>query len=802
MPLSPEQLYRHCDLSKVDFSTTDDFTSLTHLIGQQRALEAINFGVGMQHEGYNLYVSGSIGVGKQTLIDQVVGAQALERPTPSDWCYVQNFAKPYQPIVLQLAAGKGSRLKKDMQVLIELLLEAIPSTFQGEAYQKRLDQIRDDYQTKEAAGLSELAERTKADGVMLFRTPQGFTLGPMQDGKPLGPKEFAQLPEERQKELQEKVEKYNDELKNTLQAIPRLQEEGRQQIKELNMEFAHFTIDPLIERLAKNWHEDKEVMSYIAAVHENIVENFEDFFKKDNEDNHLPKHKLVSQPEFLPYQVNVLVDNAEQNGAPIYYENNPTHQNLIGRIENIAMFGMLSTNFTLIKPGALHKANGGFLVLDALKLIRSPYSYDVLKRVLRTRQLRIESLQELLSLTTTTSLEPQPIPLDVKIILYGERMLFYMLNHYDPEFSQLFKVNADFNEEMFHNEESVQLYCQLIATLLQHNKLKAMDKSAVSATIEHNARMVSDAEKLSLNMTQLSDLLSEADYWARQQGDELISDSHVQQAINSRLYRSDQIRERLHESIDRDIILIDTEGEKTGQVNGLSIIQLGENLYGKPSRITATARLGNGKLIDIERETELGGSIHSKGVMILGAYIANRYAREIPLSLSATLVFEQSYGMVDGDSASAAELCTLLSAIADVPLTQTLAITGSVNQHGQIQAIGGVNEKIEGFFDICVNKGLKPGQGVVIPKANVQHLMLRQDVIAAVKRGEFSVHTVSHIDELLQLLSGTPAGELQNNGEFTTGSFNHRVQQRLSDWEKLNRKRDKHQYGDDHGKRH
>ncbi len=786
-PLSPDALYHHCDLSLLSFTDSSELPPLDALPGQERAREAIDFGVGMAHPGYNLFVTGALGVGKHSLVTRLVGERAAAATKPGDCCYVHDFEQPARPRSLSLPGGDGRRLQREMQTLVEQLLDVVPATFQGEDYQNRLQEIHDELQSREKQGMEELVEKARGQGIALLRTPMGFTLGPMQDGKLLGPEEFNKLPEARRHEIERVVEGLNEELRQLLQRMPRLQEENRSRIKALNREFAHVAVDPLLQGLQQRWQEHTGVLAWLESLHEHLLENLEAFFRNAEKDGNTTPSRLALEPEYREYRVNVLVDHGETEGAPLIYEDNPTFQNLIGRIEHQAQFGMLTTDFTLIRPGALHRANGGYLILDARKLLTNPFAWEGLKRALRAGELRIESLEDVLSLTRTTSLEPEPVPLDVKVVLCGERMLYLLLQEYDPEFSQLFKVQADFSEELTRAPQQVALYARLIADIARREQLPPLDRDGVARVIEHSSRMVDDAQKLSLNVMRLTDLLRESAYWARDGGNGQVRAADVRRALERRRYRHGQVREQLREQVARELVMIATTGESIGQANGLAVFRVGEEWFGRPGRISATARVGGRGVVDIERETRLGGPIHSKGVLILGSYIAQRFARDLPLSVSASLVFEQSYGMVDGDSASAVELCVLLSAIGGLPLAQRFAVTGSVNQHGAIQAIGGVNEKIEGYFDVCVDRGLDGGQGVIIPAANTQHLMLREDVVEAVREGRFTVHAVRHIDELLALLTGLPAGEADASGRFPEGSANAAVQQQLERWHSVQR---------------
>lgn len=783
-PLASDQLYRRCDpLIFTDLAFDPQYATPceTPTLGQERVLESLRFGVGMAHDGYNIFVTGSTGVGKHQLIERVISEHANTMPTPLDWCYVHNFQQPHQPATLSLPPGQGQRLKSDMAQMVERLLEAVPETFQAEDYQKRLREIREEYEEREQRIIEELGERARQRDISLLRTPMGFTLGPMKDGRLLGPKEFEKLPDDERAAIEAAVTELNEELRNTLESLPRLQEEGREKVRELNREFARLAVGPVLEWLKGKWSDYSEVLEYLKAVREHVLENLRAFVPEESSDQKASLARMMQGPEFLEYQVNVLVDNGECEGAPVVYEDNPTFHAVTGRVEHMAQMGMLTTNFTLIKPGALHRANGGHLILDVRRLLSNPFAWEGLKRALRARELRIESLQDVLSLASTISLDPEAIPLNVKVVLYGERMLYFLLKEYDPEFRQLFKVQADFHEDLPWRDENLPLYGQMLCALTRQHELLSLTREGIAACIEHSARHIQDNKKLSLNLSRLADLLREADYWAKQAGAQQIDSVHVREAILRRRYRHGQVREQMLEQVERAIVLIDVKRMVVGQANGLAVFRMGDEWFGRPSRISATARPGGRGVLDVERETELGGSIHSKGVLIITSLLSSRFARDLPISLGASLVFEQSYGPVDGDSASAIEYCTLLSAIGDVPLKQSLAVTGSINQHGEIQAIGGVNDKIEGFFDVCRQAGLE-GQGVVIPQANTQHLMLNQDVITACEAGEFHIYAVSRVEELMELLSGLPAGELDEKGRYPADSFNGRVQARFDHW--------------------
>lgn len=784
-PLAPHQLYRRCNperLAGFDFDpTVDETCAALPTLGQERVLESLQFGVGMAHHGYNIFVTGSPGVGKHQLIERVIGDHASAVPTPRDWCYVYNFVQAHKPSVLELPAGRGQYLRDDMAEMVERLLATVPETFQTEDYQKRLREIREEYEEREQSIMEALAEKARQRDISLLRTPMGFTLGPMKEGRLLGPKEYEKLPEEERTAIEAAVVELNDELRDTLENLPRLQEEGRERMRELNREFAQLAVNPVLDWLNGRWREEPKVREYLTAVRGHILENLRAFVPEEGNGQKISLVQMMQGPQFLEYQVNVLVDNGECKGAPVVYEDNPTFQAINGRVEHVAHMGTLTTNFTLIKPGALHRANGGYLILDVRRLLSNPYAWEALKRALRARELRIESLQDVLSLTSTISLEPEPIPLDVKVVLYGERLFYFLLKEYDPEFGQLFKVQADFHEDLSWTDDNLPRYGQLLCSLAGHHGLQPLTPEGMAACVEYSARHLQDSHRLSLNISSLADVLREADYWARQEGAQSIDRQHVNEAVARRRYRHGQVREQMLEQIGRDIVLIDTAGEVVGQANGLAVFRIGDEWFGRPSRISATARPGGRGVLDVERETALGGAIHSKGVFIITSLLSSRFARDLPVTLGASLVFEQSYGPVDGDSASALEYCVLLSAIGQVPLKQSLAVTGSINQQGAIQAIGGVNDKIEGFFDVCRQAGLA-GQGVVIPQANAQHLMLRDEVVAACEAGRFHIYAVSRVEELMELLSGLPAGEPDSDGRYPEGSFNGKVQARFDHW--------------------
>ncbi|HEY6096317.1 MAG TPA: AAA family ATPase [Gallionellaceae bacterium] len=779
-PLAPEQLYRHCDISNFEFDTTSELEDLTEIIGQVRAIDAAQFGIGMSLQGYNLYVMGPSGSGKRTMIRQLLEQQVAEEVRPFDWCYVNNFEQPHKPHAIGLPAGMGTKLRSDMQQLVDELRVTIPAVFEGDEYRRRLGQINDEHSAQQGKAFEEVNEEAHKRNIALLRTPNGFSFAPARESEVISPEEFEKLPEEDQSRIENDIVMLQEMLEKVIRQVPRWRRERQERVAKLKEEAVQFAIGHMMDALREEYAAFPAVTTYLDEVQKNIVASMDEF-RGEKEEPSSPAAMLMAaeKGDFTRFRVNVLVDHGDSEIAPIVDEEHPTHQNLIGRVEHVSQFGALVTNFTLIKPGALHLANGGYLLLDALKLLSQPFSWEALKRALSTREIRIESLGQMYSLVSTVSLEPEPIPLSVKIVLIGDRMLYYLLAEYDPEFAELFKVSADFEDEVERNEENNLLYARLVATMVRRDGLRPFDRHAVARVIEHCARRADDAEKLSTHMESMADLVREADFRARQAKRKAVALQDVERAIEAQIHRADRVKTRSHEAILRGILHIDTAGEQVGQINALSVFQLGGFAFGEPSRITASTRLGSGVLIDIQREVKLGGPIHSKGVLILSSFLASRYASEQQLSLSASLVFEQTYGAVEGDSASMAELCALLSSLANAPIRQSLAITGSVDQFGRAQAIGAVNEKIEGFFDICSTRGLDGRHGVLIPATNVMHLMLRRDVIDAVTEGKFNIYPIETVDQALELLTGVEAGEADAQGIYPADSINRRVADRL-----------------------
>ena len=785
-PIPVDLLYRTCDETQFPFNTTAELEDPLVLAGQERVLGALRFGLGIRRKGYNLFALGPDGLGKHDAVRRFIDQTAAREKAPSDWAYVNNFSAPNKPAALELLPGTGCLLKEGMKRFIEDLRLMIPALFESEEYQNRKQIIDAEFREKQETAFEDLRGKAEAEGIALLRTPAGFAFAPQHDGEVLKPDEFNKLPEAERKHIESTIQALQKDLAEIIERIPAREKEYRQSLQKLNREAAGSVVSRALRDLRQAFELNARVLAWIDEAASDIVQHIEIFVAT-------PETAQAPGDPFRRYEVNVIVDNKSGapasgesgfigGGAPIIYEDHPTLANLIGRVEYLPQMGALLTDFMLIKGGALHRANGGYLLVDALKLLREPLAWEALKRALRRTNIVIESPGEFLNLVSTVTLEPDPIPLDVKVVLFGDRYLYHLLAGADPDFPELFKVAADFDDEMDRDADNDLLYARLLARTCRTENLLPLDRSGVARMIERASRLADDAEKLTTVMQPIRDLLHEADYIARQSAAPVIGAAQIEMAVEAQIERADRMRERMLEMITREIVMVDTEGEKIGQINGLSVLSLGSVSFGRPSRITARVRMGLGgsRVMDIEREVDLGGPIHSKGVLILSGYLSAQFLPEIPMSMSASLVFEQSYGGVDGDSASSAELYALISALAEAPIAQGFAVTGSVNQLGEVQAIGGVNEKIEGFFDICQRRGLTGEQGVLIPAANLKHLMLRQDVIDAVERGMFQVYPIEHVEEGIELLTGIAAGKRGEDGKFAEGTVFARAEARLA----------------------
>jgi lon-related putative ATP-dependent protease len=786
--LSPEQLRRTFDPGTLGVDTTEHVKPSRGIVGQKRAVSALRFGLGIQEIGFNIFVAGPAGIGKMTAVQGFLEELARRKKTPGDWCYVNNFDDAYLPSAYRLPAGLGRQLQQDVKSLIDHVRREIPKAFESEEYSSRRDEIVKALDSTRSQVMERLGARAAELGFALQASPFGMMMIPVRDGQPIGDQEFQALPPTAREEIQRGRETLEEELKAGMKQIRELERGVKEKVEQLDKQVALYILGGLIDDLSEKYRDLPEIADHLKAVQKDILENIE-MFKGSPSPPAATSAEAVSgavawsqELPFSKYQVNVLVDNGKQEGAPVVVELNPSYANLFGRVEKEPHFGALYTDFTMIKAGSLHRANGGYLVLPVGDVLRNPLSWDGLKRALRTREIGIEEPAERLGFLATKTVRPQPIPLDVKVVLIGSPVLFTLLQAYDEEFSELFKVKADFDTRMNRDRANIREFLAVVCSLCSKEELKHLEAAAVAKLLEHASRLAEDREKLSTHFGALADIIREADYWALQEGTRYIGEAHVRAALDNRVYRSNLVQERIQEMIARGTLLIDTAGQAVGQVNGLSLINLGDYLFGKPSRITTSVGPGREGIIDIEREVKLGGPIHSKGVLILSGYLAQEYAHDKPLTLAARLVFEQSYEGVEGDSASSAELFALLSALSGLPVKQGIAVTGSLNQAGEIQAIGGVNQKVEGFFDVCRAKGLRGDQGVIIPQSNVPNLMLREDLVEAVRSKKFHIWPAKTISEGIEILTGVPAGKRRPNGQFPEGTVAYRVDRRLREF--------------------
>ena len=792
-------LRKGCNVNQLDFESTEEISDLITILGQDRLNSAIEFGTTIDQKGYNIFALGPNETDKRSHIQEFLERHSNGQEVPDDLCYVNNFDDKYKPKALKLPSGKGNELKEQMEKLIEDLPPTLTAAFETEEYENRRQSLQDEVQDLQDQTFEDLQEEANEKGLALLRTPAGFTFAPLKEDEDdlMSEEEVRNLPAEEREELEEKTKELQQKLQQIVRKMPSTKRKMRKKKKELDKEVATYAIKELFDEIRDKFSDLDDVQDFLDDVEVDIVENVQSIMKNENKGNNGQGGNKLAQmlggkqqmqggatgtsenPILDRYRINVVVDNSDTEGAPVIYNENPNYKNLIGRVEYKSRMGALTTDFNLIKAGDLHKANGGYLILDARQVLLEPFAWEGLKRTLKSGNLKIESLGKSYSMISTVSLEPDAIDLDVKVVMLGERMLYYLLCEYDPDFQKLFKVEADFEDEIDRNEDNQARFTKFLAGIIDEHDLRHFNQEAVARVIEQGSRMVDDREKLTTKTEEIQDLLMESDHWAKENNNDVVTFEDVEKAIDQKIYRSARIRDKIQEIIDRDTIFIDTEGEKVGQVNGLSVAKIGNLTFGRPNRITARVQVGKGEIINIEREVDMSGPIHSKGVMILKGFLGERYAKERPLSMSASLVFEQSYANIDGDSASAAELFALLSSIGEIPLKQSFSITGSVNQHGQIQPIGGVNEKIEGYFDVCKKRRLTGEQGVLIPKANEKNLMLRTDILEAVEDDKFHIYSIEHIDEGIELLTGKDVGKVQDDGSFPEDTVNHIIMSKL-----------------------
>lgn len=783
--LSPDELTFVCDPGQFEFETTAELPDLARIIGQDRAVRAIDFGVDIQSYGFNIYAMGSAGTGKTTTVQTFLNRRANQEPVPDDWCYVNNFLDPKRPRAIQLPAGYGNQLRDDMVEFISDLRRNIPAAFDSEDYQQRAQVIVRGIEQERSTRLKELEAAVNQRGFALAQTAMGLLVAPVVDGQMLSPEKYAQLPEDTRQQFETQRQELQHELEDAMREVRELEKQIKGKVRNLDREVAGFVVGDCKHELVEKYASFEEVIEYLEEVQEDIVENIADFRQEAESDRTNEAEpgppQIIRKPldPFNRYQVNVIVDHSRSEGAPIVYSTNPTYRSLVGRIEQEVHFGMLTTNFKHIQAGCLHQANGGYLVVNARDLLTFPFSWNGLKRAIKNQEIRIEMMDEALPITATSALEPEPIPFNAKVILIGDIGTYYMLYSLDEDFRKLFKVRADFGYTMDRTPEAMQNYTEFITSIVRADKLLPFDRTAVAKVVEFGARIAEDKEKLAARFVDVVEVIQESSHWASENGNQIVTDADVDQALEERRYRARHLEERLQERVLEGTIRIQTEGKAVGQVNGLSVLRMADYEFGMPSRISAQTYMGRGGVVAIDREAHLTGDIHDKGVLILQGYLGGKYAQKKALSMAASLTFEQNYEHIEGDSASSTELYALMSSLSGLPIRQDLAVTGSVDQQGRVQAIGGATFKIEGFFEICKARGLTGTQGVLIPASNVRNLVLDRSVVEAVKEGKFHIYAVETIDEGIQLLTGVPAGEADEEGNYPEGTVNYLVQKRL-----------------------
>ncbi|MBL8344243.1 MAG: AAA family ATPase [Rubrivivax sp.] len=812
--LTPAELCRRCDPAALEsLAASGDEPAATAsplapgtgkasaegaatIVGQQRAYEAVAYAIAMPHEGHHLFVMGPPGVGKHTLVRHAIEAHVARNGVERfDWAYVNHFAQPHQPRVLRLPRGRAGALRQHMRALADDLRTMIPATFESEEYATAVERLNTEYKERAEQAVLAVGEQAQAQGLVMVRTPVGLSFAPRKpasagsaggktaDGDTVyTPEEFAALPEAERTRLQQALQAAQEQLVRALRGTVRLRKEHADKLRALNRSMTLVAVEHAVDEVKDDYADLPEVLAYLEAVRDDVIDKADRFRSPPGDEASAGETTAVAEIDLSAYEVNALVDAAGNDGAPIVTVDHPTHQQLIGRVDHLARMGTLLTDYRLVKPGALHRANGGYLLIDAAKLLVQPFAWDALKRALMRHEIRIESMAEMVSLVTTVQLEPMPIPLSVKVVLFGEREIGELLQEFDPDFGRLFRVVADFSDDLPRADGVQRELVQSIVAQGAALSLLPPSAGALARLVDHGARLAGDAQRLSASVQRLLDVLTEADHRAREATRTRIEATDVDSAVAARRRRASRIDERLREEVGRGMLMIATTGERVGQINGLMVYESGGETFGEPVRISATTRLGDGEVIDIQRETHMGGPVHAKGVLILTSFLGARYSRFRAHAIFASLVFEQTYGIVEGDSASLAELLALLSSIADVPLKQSLAVTGSINQFGDVQPIGGVNEKIEGFFDVCAARGLDGTHGIVMPEANVAQLMLREDIVAAVAAGRFTIHAVRHVDEAIEVLTGVAAGEAHAPHADTV---NGRIVARLREYARL-----------------
>ncbi|MCL4498756.1 MAG: AAA family ATPase [Chloroflexi bacterium] len=780
--LQPAQLRRVCDPSEVPPASSSEVPPLTGPAGQERAARSIEFALGLKAQGFNLFVAGPAGTGRDQILLRFVKEFAAREPVPRDWVYVYNFSDQDRPLAISLPPSLGKTFAQDMADFIDHAQEEIPRAFESEEYEKRKSELLQRFEHRKDEDLAKLQRDAESRGFMVQVTQSGIMTIPIIRDRPMTKDEFDLLPDDKREAIQEKSDVLQAEVNELLREVRQMEKQAREEVQTLDKEIVLFAVGHLLDRPLHVAREHNQVVEHLTRVEEDIADHVDDY-KAAQKPAAIPGFEfLARKPSFDRYKVNLFVNNEDCKGAPVVLELNPSYYNLFGKLEYKAEMGGMSTDFSMLKPGAIHRANGGYLILHALDVLLNPLSWDALKRTIRGREARIENIGEQYRAVPAATLKPEPIPVTGKVVLIGDLNLYSLLYHYDPEFRKLFKVKADFNIDMDRNHEHVEQYLGWLSRTIQEVGLKPFTREGMAKVVEYGSWLAGDQEKLSTRFLEVGDLVVESSYWASVEGVEEVSASHVKRAVDEKTYRSNMIEERIREMIEEGTIFIATEGSVAGQINGLSVSQIGDYMFGQPNRITCRVRPGKKGVVDIQRETKMSGPIHQKGVFTLAGYLEGKFAADVPLSLDASLSFEQLYSGVEGDSASSTELYALISALAEVPISQQVAVTGSVNQQGEVQPIGGVNAKIEGYYAVCKVKGLTGSQGVMIPKSNAKNLMLKEEIIDAVKAGQFHIWAVSSIDEGVEVLTGRPAGHRTEDGKYELSSVNYLVDKKLRDF--------------------
>lgn len=782
-----ESLTKHVDLTKYKFETTEDLKSLASVIGQERAVSSINFALEIDDSGYNIFVTGSYGTGRTTIVSDLLKQASKNRPTPSDWVFVYNFENTDEPKALELPAGQANLFRKRMNRLINSLRADLQKAFDSKSYSERRNEILNDFQTRKQT-LFTAVEKEAADlNLRIKSSSMGFVTIPLKDDNVINAKDFENLTVDEKQSINNNIAIIQKRLQEMVRSINHLDREMAEQIDELDENVARFVVDNHFVPMIEIYENIADVKNYLHDAADHIIDNVGELVGQANDKGQGQDEENALPYKLNKYQINVVIDNSRQKGAPVIYETNPTYNNLFGRLEKKSYQGYIYTDYTMIKSGSLLSANGGYLILDADQLLKHSFAYEALKRALRSKKLRIEDINTFYGYSSTVSLKPDPVPLNIKVVLIGQASIFRLLHNYDEEFRKIFKVRADFDVEVKENNQALGQYIRFITRVVKEENLMHIDRDGIVAIIEYGHRLSDHQQKLSIRFGELVKIIRESSFWAKKHNKKLVSRSDVNYAIQNKIYRHDLVEEKVHDSIIKKVINVDVKGFKVGQINGLAVYDLGDYSFGRPSRITINTYLGSRGIINIEREAKLSGRIHDKGILVLSGYFSQTFGTRMPLSFSASIVFEQNYGTIDGDSASSAELYGLLSSLSQVPLNQGIAVTGSVNQKGEVQAIGGVNEKIEGFFKVCKARGLSGEQGVIIPRANVRNLVLNQEVISAVKQGRFRIWAVDNILDGMQILTGRPCGRIHKDGSYTKDSVFELVRKRLVEFARTSR---------------